>query len=181
MPLPADEEILGGVVINPASELGKELLKWEQHMSYMIPRGKSPGNPYEYRPYPRMLYKAAKRANGKVMCGDLADDYATEREQQDAQRFTRNCQLIVKSDDEERTAKNQGWCESPQAAIDAFERMEQERGNASAQVLYKAQTMGDVAQRELAEAGAQTHDHVTDVVPVRRRGRPRKGIVAVSE
>lgn len=179
---PLDEEAPGGLVINPHTPLGKELRKWEQHHSELTPRGTQPGNPYVYRPYPRMLYKARTQRNGQPACLSAAPDpYAFdradlyEREVLAVDSFNRSCQRIVTDEGQERIAKGQGWCEDPNAALAQFEREQQAIGNAAAEAAFSARRMGEVAQREFAAAGAETHEHVVDVQP-KKRGRKPKAI-----
>src|SRR5262245_54529633 len=55
-----------GIALVPGSNFVKEVAKFEQfHSPFTI--GAQPGNPYTYRPYPKMLYKADK-FNGKIVC-----------------------------------------------------------------------------------------------------------------
>src|SRR5258708_37675879 len=63
-----DEEAPPSISINPHSELGKELRKWEQHFGYLTPPGTRPGNPYIFREYPKMLYRAERSENGQPAC-----------------------------------------------------------------------------------------------------------------
>lgn len=144
------------VVINPESELGKEMAKWEK--------------PYQYRPFPKMLYRAQKRSNGKVMCMAPAPSPFGWRDANEynaaineAESFTASCQRIVHDESEMRIAKGQGWCEGPDAAIAQFEREEQALGNAAAETAFAVQGMTDKAKRELREVDGLTHEHVTDV------------------
>lgn len=183
-----------GVVINPSSEYGKELLKWEQHRTKYVPEqddnGDSvpPGNPYVYRHFPLMLYKAQKSATGRVECLRPAPEpYAFERADQlerailAVETFNRSCQRIVKSEGEEARAKADGWRDSPKAALDHFEALEQDMARAAAEAAYAAKGMTAKAKAELAEADAATHEHVVDVVAARNpRGRPKKGSHAVT-
>src|SRR5436305_3461205 len=101
-PHPLDEEAPGGLVINPHSALGKELRKWEQHRTELVPRGTNPGNPYVYRPYPTMLYRAQRQMNGQFACMPPAPHpYAFERVEQHQQAtlaweaFCRSCVRVV--------------------------------------------------------------------------------------
>lgn len=143
-----------GVVITEESELGRELKKWDtpKRLGGMKCDG--------FEPFPAMLYKAHKRANGKVMCGDpgvvVGDAEATT--------FTNSCQLLVHDEDHKRRALNDGWRETPNEAIEYFERLEQEQGNAAAEAAFAVQRMGPRAQAELKAADESTHEHVTDVV-----------------
>jgi len=172
---PLDDEAPGGIVINPHSPLGKELRKWEQHQSELTPRGTQPGNPYVYRPYPKMLYKARIQRNGQAAClmpapdpyaFDRADLY--ERDVLAVDSFNKSCQRIVADESQERIAKGQGWCDDPQSALAQFEREQQEIGNAAAEAAFYAKRMSDTAQREFQQAAGATHEHVVDVAGSKR-------------
>lgn len=168
------------VVISPDSELGKELAKWEQTVTKYVPDGEAPGRPYQYRPYPRMLYRAVKKSNGKVVCVDNPLAYDTEREQLEAERVSKQCQRIVQSDVEERNAMNEGWRESPTEALSAHEQHEQNIGQAAAELEFSAQRMSAKARAEIKAAHADTSDHVVDVKPKRKYNRKTKGVVPVT-
>lgn len=179
MSLPQDEASdYGGVVINPASELGKELLKWEQHQTHLVPRGKSPGNPYVFRMFPKMVYRATER-QGKAICiepmpapydFDKPDQF--ERACLAVETFNRSNQKIVGDESELAVAKNDGWRDSPTDAIAALLDRKRAIADAAAEVAFHAQRMSEQARAELSAADASTDEHVVDVTPQRKRGRP---------
>ena len=145
-----------GVLILPETEIGKELLKWEK--------------PYRFVPYPRMLYKAFVRETGKAECmtGEPSPFGWTNPQEYSracdlAAAFSRRCQVIAQDEDEYRRAKNDGWCDTPQAALFACEAQQQAIGDAAAEAAYAARRLSGPAQAELAAAEAATHEHVTDV------------------
>lgn len=159
--------------------MAKELSKFEQFPNRHC---ETPGNPYVYRPYPKMLYMAYKR-NGKICCMDGAPDpylfqtpQAYERAQQENERFNGSCQRIVGSDRELDNALGLGWRGTPQEAMAHLEALEQDIGNAAAEAAYDAQRMSAKAKDELAAADKTTHEHVTDVIgtPKSRRGSDAK-------
>lgn len=185
-----DEEVPGGVVINPHSALGKELRKWEQHHSHLVPRGTNPGNPYVYREFPKMLYRAQKLPNGQTACMQPAPDpYAYDRMDRYSQAclmvdsFNRSCTRVVADASEEAIAKGQGWANSVVEAMAVWEKDQQAIGNAAAEAAYAVQRMSEKARTEHAAAEAETHQHVTDVVgtPKARRGRPPKARPVVAD
>ena len=57
-------------IVTAESDYGKELIKFEQHETKRITGDWTPGNPYKFRPYPKMLYRATKRHDGSVVCMD---------------------------------------------------------------------------------------------------------------
>ena len=179
-----------GVVISPSSELGKELRKWEQHPTRLALEDDgaggermNPGNPYQYRPYPRMLYKAITKPNGKVVCCEpppsefefqTMDEYERALRQHDA--ITRSCQRIVGSESEERQAKNDGWRMSPPDALEFHDACQKAIAQAAAEAAAAARGMTAKARQELKQADTQTHEHVVDVKGRRKPGRPPKAV-----
>ena len=162
-PHPLDEEAPGGLVINPHSALGKELRKWEQHRTELVPRGTNPGNPYVYRapnPYTFERPEAFERAVLMV------------------ESFNRSCTRIVSDESQERIAIGQGWALDPKAAMAVYEQEQQAIGNAAAEAAYAAQGMTSKAREELKAADASTHQHVTDVKGSKKGA---KAITAVEE
>jgi hypothetical protein len=155
------------------------LSKWEQFPNRVT---ETPGNPYVYRPYPKMLYMAYKR-NGQIRCMEGAPDpylyqtqVAYERAQQENDRFNASCQRVVANDRELDNALGQGWRGTPQEAMAHLEALEQDIGNAAAEAAFHAKGMSQKAKDELAAADQTTHEHVTDVVgtPKSRRGSDAK-------
>jgi hypothetical protein len=181
-PHPLDDDAPGGLVINPHSALGKELRKWEQFRTELVPRGTNPGNPYVYRPYPKMLYLAQiDPTTLQAACLlPLPEPYAfaTADEYQRAclrvDSFNRSCTRVVGDESEERIAGGQGCAETPADALALYERKQQAIGNAAAEAAYAARGMSARAQAELQAAGESTHQHVTDI-----KG-PKKGAKAVT-
>lgn len=180
-----DEEAPGGMVINPHTALGKELRKWEQHRTELVPRGTNPGNPYVFRPYPKMLYRAQQAPNGKYACIlPMPHPYGFEKQElyQQAclmvESFNKTCCRIVADEGQESIAKGQGWAEGPQEATELHEKEQQAIGNAAAEAAFMAQRMTAKAREELAAADATTHQHVTDVRGTRKGAR---AVTAVEE
>lgn len=162
------------VIVNPESELGKEMAKWER--------------PYQFQRFPAMLYKAQKKANGKIASIDVYPDLNAALTSQAYERacfavdtFNKQNQRIVQTEYEERNAKNDGWKDSPKEAVDALEALEQAIGNAAAEANFVVQRMSAQAKNELQAANDATSDHVVDVPapPKRPRGRPVKPKAAV--
>lgn len=166
------------VIVTPNSELGKELRKWEQHhtrFSITAEGNSEPGNPYQYRPYPRMLYKAQLHESGQVRCltaPPAAYEYLSAAEYERAclmaDAFNRRCLTTVESEADERRAKADGWCESAADAVRAAEAHEQAIGRAAAEANFQVQGMSDVARREWHAAHETTDQHVVDVQGAKR-------------
>lgn len=159
------------VLVNPESELGKELAKWDTPRNQIVPHTNPPVygmKPVGYERYPAMLYKAFKRENGKHMCLEpvpaeylfqKADEYA--RAVNAAEAFNRSCMRTVHSEGEERQAANEGWRKSPKDAIDHLEACEKAIADAAAEAAAAATRMTPKAQAERKAREAATADHVT--------------------
>ncbi len=176
-----DEDAPPSIIINPHSAYGKELRKWEQHKTDLVPTGTRPGNPYVYRPYPKMLYKAQKTRGGQWRCMDQQPhpyDYEKQEVFERAmllyESFNRSCQMTVNDESEHRIAMGQGWAETPQGAIERCEQEQQAIGNASAEALAAARGMSSQARNELAAAERTTSQHVVDLKPKRKYSRKSK-------
>lgn len=173
------------IVISPDSKYGREIWKWDHRTDEIHPEtGEHGMRPASFMDFPKMVYKAHKRENGKVMClegqpstygwpGGRDGELMYERACLEVESFNRSCVKIVQDDSALRIAKGQGWAETPQAAIELFERDEQAIGQAAAEAAYDAQRMSGKAQRELDAASAATHAHVTDVPAPKRHPRRR--------
>ena len=171
-----------GVVINPDSDLGRELQRWNQFPMHK-PDGEilPAGNPYVFRPYPKMLYKAHPDRSGKARCMMAEPDplyFATQPEYDRAVRdtiqFNARCTRKVHDEADERLAKGQGWTETPNQALAVYEREQQAIGNAAAERAYSDQRMSARARAEAEQADAATHEHVAEVKAPKKRPYRRK-------
>ena len=147
-----------GVVITPESELGKELAKWEK-------KNYNPDAPENQ--YPRMLYMAQERPDGIVSVGEVSDRLCSEPgagiQDGAAANFTKRCQRIVKNENEERVALEQGWRRTQQEARDRIEDKKRIIADAAAHRAYEDRNMSDKAKAEVAAVEAATEQHVAEV------------------
>lgn len=161
------------IVRTGESEYDKELQKWD------TPKRMGGFGPDGHEPFPRMVYKAFRRDNGKVMCMDMDALYAQDMNTvAKADAFNRSCTLVVKSEGEWERAKSQGWCDSPADALEAHEKHAQAIAQAAAEVNYSVQRMSEKAQREHRAADEATEDPVTDVAAPARGPRGKRVAVA---
>lgn len=159
-----------GRVISPESEEGKELAKWEQFPANWNGNVVQAGNPYVYRPFPKMLYKATKREDGRIVCLEsepamsaflTMDSY--QREVARVHAHNASACLTVGSADEMERAVRQGWVEgSPLDAIARLKAFEDEIANAAAEANAKAVGMTDKARRERNKRESATDEHVPE-------------------
>jgi hypothetical protein len=160
-----------GVIISPESELGKELQKWEQFPRYNASNELIPaGNPYQFRPYPKMLYKAFERPNGKIECltGEpnarfFKDPTDYDFAMREAAAFNRDCHSIVKDAQAHEAAKAQGWRDTPQEAIAYLNGLKDDIARAAAEAAYTAKGMTEKARGEFDALTDATSEHVVDV------------------
>lgn len=172
---------------------GRELARWNTPRNRVVedsqgdPLRDDQGRPIPgmgaigFEPYPRMLYKAQKNALGKVLCRDVLPSpelYPDDRQYNAAclgvEAFNRRCECNVHSEDEYRQKAREGWCDTPQEALDKHERLEQDIATAAAEANYAAKRLSPSAQEELAAAGKETHQHVTDVRGVAKTAGGRR-------
>ena len=181
------------IVHNPSGASAEEIRKHEQHNTVyaMTPDGDfAPGNPYVFRPYPKMLYMARTHPrSGKPSVGDVmphplnykpGDLLSLERDTNFVESFNRSCQKIVKNEDEHLIAKGQGWCELQTDALEQAERRYEAIAEEAAREHFRVSKMSPEAQTEFQKADRMTSDHVLDVKPKRKRGRPSKGVEPVT-
>jgi hypothetical protein len=166
-----------GIVVVPGSNYAKEMEKFEQFPSKY---GNSPGNAYQYRPYPKMLYRA-QLWQGKACCMAVAPDemefsqpQELQRAQEAARRFSEKCQLIVKDETERARAFESGWREHPDEAVAYLRQRQLDQGTAAAERIHADRGMSEAAQAEAKEAARQHFDvegeHLASV-PVQRTKR----------
>lgn len=141
------------VVIPAESELGKELARWN------APKREGGMNANGFEPYPRMLFKAFRYSNGKVMCGHPAAALGVDPE---PCAFDAQCYTTVPSAEEHARMARAGWSDTAQAALDLFEANERAAADAAANEQYKVRRMSEPAQREFDAAQDATDFHDPD-------------------
>ena len=168
-----------GIVKVPGSKLALEMQKFEQFPSAW---GPNPGNPYKYREFPKMMFKAQK-INGKpfVMMPDpqrfdyrSRDEFKAAHEQK--ARFDADCQRIVQDDAERSRAIEDGWRDTPDEAIAFVNARDDQVSQATAEREYADRNVSDAAKKEIRAAkDAVGNEHLPEIPekPVRRRGRPK--------
>lgn len=153
-----------GAKVSAESPLGKELMKWERKPDY------DPRN----HPYPKMMYRAQNRPDGKRSVGEVLDSvcggYAGAAEQ-----WSRRCQLTVNDDAEKIRAYQQGWCDTPQEALEGLEKRENAISNQTAERHAADARMSEKAQAEAAAADQTTLRQLPEIpeTPVRRKPGPK--------
>ena len=173
-----------GLVVIQGSNYAREMEKFEQFPSKY---GSNPGNPYVYRPFPKMVYRA-EVYRGRVACGavapdpgELANPNEFQRLEESAKKFTERCQMIVKDERELQAARENGWRSSPQEAVEYMEAHLRSESDAAAIREYEDRGMSEAAKAEAKEAAAKHFDEAgrqLGAVPEKpRRGRPRKSAV----
>ena len=172
-----------GVILSPESEYAKELQKWEMFPRYNANGEVLPaGRPYDpNRVYPKMLYKAYERPNGKIECmtGEpnprfYKDPTDYEFAAREAQAFNRECYMIVADESEHKKAQSNGWRDTAPEAIAHLNGLKDDIAREAAEANLRATRMSSKAQEEFETAVDSTHEHVVDIVAKPRRGRKPK-------
>lgn len=156
----------------PNTEIYKELLKWEKDG-----RDGRPMYRPEDNPYPKMLYKAERRADGIVSCVDPLDDAWSARHQLIVGKSFAEDRNLDRAVAEETQAIKQGWSLTIPEAVERYNTVvERAVSTLAAQRAYEDRNMSEPAKREVAEAEAASPMHVAEVPekPKARRGRPPK-------
>lgn len=141
-----------GIVIVPGSNYAKEMAKFEQFPSKY---GEIPGNPYRYRAFPKMVYKA-EMWQGKVVCMATIEPNAyvnvneQMRAEEAARQFTEKCQRTVKDDVEYQRALEMGYRDSPPEAVAWLEAKQRSIADAAAERNYADRNMSEKAKAEAA-------------------------------
>jgi hypothetical protein len=152
------------MIITQESELGKELAKWNVKRTPTY--------------FPRMLYMARRRPDGVVSVGEVEDAIFARPGQPpqpgSAEMWSAQCQMTVMDEAEQIKALERGWRFTPAEALARFEEKERAIGEAAAVRAYEDRNMSDAAKAEIAEADAQTEEHLAEVPEKKKRGRPAK-------
>ena len=165
-----------GIVVVPGSTYAKEMAKHEQFPSKY---GSTPGNPYTYRPFPKMVYQA-QVWQGKVVCMATVEPnaYVNPAEQlraeEAARAYTERCQRTVNDQMEYQRALESGFRESPAEAVEYLEAKQRSIADAAAERNYADRNMGEKAKAEAAaevqRAFTEEGSHAAEVPakPIRR-------------
>lgn len=172
----------GGYRINPDGMEAAELRKHEQFPTYFTgPQG--PGNPYRYRPFPKMLYRAELTESGKVACmlpepsplefRMAMDPPSAHRQATEAvNNFNTRCQKVVNDEAEMSRACEDGWRQSPKEAEEYLHSRFRKDGDAAAERAYADRNMSEKAKAEAAafeQADGPFHQPEIKEQPVKRR------------
>lgn len=164
-----------GIAIVPGSNYARYM---ESHEQFPSKFGANPGNPYRYRPFPKMVYRA-ERWQGNPACMAAPPDENTftspnqlSQAQAAAARFNERCQRIVNNEQELQRALEDNFRESPSEAVEALIAKDRDRSTAAAHRNHEDRNMSEAAKREIAQAVDSAEEHVAEIP--RKRGRPRK-------
>lgn len=160
-------------IINPDGNEARELAKFEQFPS-AITSTYGVGNPYRYREYPRMLYKAFRDENGQIKSikgephpaefqRSLDPSNALRLAQEAVVVWNSQCTKVVGNDAEYQAARESGWCPSPTDAVAWCQAREHSQAQAVAERNYQDRNMSDKAKAEAARADAATMEYVAEV------------------
>lgn len=168
-------------LVNPESPETKEMVKWEQFPSKWT-LGVAPGRPYQYRPFPAMLYRAQRIPPNHVGAGKIAvscqepeyygfrDQNEWDRARESAARFTTSCQRVVEDESQKSRAMEDGWRETPQEAIAHAEARERVVSNETHSRQSADSNMGEKARAEAERFESETFGH-QPTIPEKPRSR----------
>lgn len=151
-----------GIAIVPGSPMQREMQKFEQ-----LPHSKwalgNPGNPYVFRQFPMMVYKAKKGPNGAIACrAGRPDPYHAWRDhtellraEEAAERFNKECEKTVHNEEELQKALEMGYRSDLQEAVDWAIAKEKAIGTETAHRNWDDRNMSEAAR---AEIDKQTKD-----------------------
>ena len=163
-----------GARISRESDLGKELEKWERKPTW-TPEG---------NPFPKMLYRARHRPDGRRSVGEVLDSVCGGYPGA-AEQFTRGCQMTVGNETEMVRALQSGWHPTQGAALEGLEASDNATSDATAERHAADQRLSPAAQAEAEAVDHSTMRHVPEItneaVGEHRRGpgRPRKVVPPV--
>lgn len=174
-----------GLLMEPGTVA--QLAPFEQFPSKYT-AGSQPGNPYRYRPFPKMVYRAMRYpGTGQIRCmaappdpWAFDDPRKAEHAIEAAARFTEQCQLIVRDEQEYSRAMESGYRDSAAEAVAHVEAREDRIARETAERNYQDRNMSEGAKREIAEvmeaAGGEHQPEITgrkvaEAEDKRRRGR----------
>ena len=166
------------VQISPDSAYGRELAKHEQ---FPVPWAPRPGNPYKFREYPRMVYRATEhpRSGQRVVLMPIPQrhEFATDDQYRlglfEAETINRKVTKIVNDDTEFQKAMEAGWRPSPVDALEFAKARHDSQGEAAAERNWQDRNMGEKAKAEAATAEAAAPlVHLAEIprTPVKPRG-----------
>jgi len=156
-----------GRQLSTLTEKGKVAWEWET-------KNRIPGFRPEDHQYPKMLYKAQKRHDGKVVCLDTvpppsplltAEQY--DRQCQIVENFNRTCIRTVQDEAEEKRAFAEDWRVSPKDALEVHEKWERMMGDEAARLAHADRNLSEKARAEKQAFEDSTPEHVA-VVPEAR-------------
>lgn len=157
----------GGIAISTATPMGKELESWET-------KNRIPGWRPENYQYPKMLYKARKRDDGKVVClepnhvdSPLLSAEQNQRMAAFVEQSNRSAMIEARDENHERQLAELGWCGSVKLALEAFEKWERMIGDEAARLAHADRNLSERAQAEREAFEASTPDHVAEVPEAR--------------
>lgn len=151
-----------------SSNFGKEMARWDK------PKSRGGMKPDGFERFPQMLYKANPRLDNGRMATEMEEPprymYATDaawiNALQAAHDFTRKCQRTVQNEAEYARAREEGWCDSPKAALDKHEALQDAVADAA---LYRhaedLRLRSEAAKAEAQLVDEDSFEHVPAITP----------------
>lgn len=169
----------GGITIIPGSDDQRRMAKFEQFPDSKWACG-NPGNPYRYRPFPKMVYRAERfPGTGALSCQVAAPERWQYREERDfimaeegARRWNEKHYRIVQDEVEYAAAMEAGWRETPDGALRHAEERDKQVALQVAHRNHDDRNLSPAAQAEIRaaeDAAGEPLPEITEQRRVRRR------------
>ena len=147
------DRVTEGPQWSPDSHYMKEMKKWD------TPKRQGGNRCDGYERYPAMLYRARKpEGGGPYIVIDPRDE-----------KWSAGNTVTVGNEREEQAKLSEGWRKSPEEAIEYAKGLDKDIANAAAERHFSDRKMSEAAQREAAEADAETAEHLPEIPAKRKR------------
>jgi hypothetical protein len=133
------------------TEFGKELAKWN------TPKSQGGYKCDGHEEFPRMVYQAWQRSDGRVLVLDESD--------------SRRGWTIAKNGRELEKLRGLGWFLTVEDAVEAFQAQQLAVAEEATRVAYRASTMGAKARAEFDALDQASTTHVLDVPAPKKKRR----------
>jgi len=169
---------------NEATNMSKELRKFEPSATMGTPEDPRRG-PYRHQEFPKMVYKAQMRKDGKVDVVDPRDENfaqqctmivgkGEERSKEDPLKVVRSAQDNYSQDMERlQQVLKDGWSEDPEEAIAKRIKQEDDLAREAAMRAYDDRNMSTKARAEVEVAEAAHDGFMAEKPEAPRVRKPR--------
>ncbi len=179
------EIVKGSGIPSSKEELVKELARWEQHHTEFTPKGTKPGNPWEKREFPMMVFRAQQHPQSGKWCTAMVppasivgfrsmDEWHAAC--QYAAEWTKSCQKVVRDERELKAAmeSGEGWRPTQEEAMAWRQALEDQVERAAAERHHSDSKMSDKARAEATAFEAENFGHQGEVPTAKERAHRKE-------